>query len=126
MKHAFSMILSAVIFSAITLQTARGDEAQIKNNMLARKPQIEALKNAGQIGEDNKGFLGVVAEKLEDASTQVVTAENSDRTQVYTAIAKKQGTTPDLVGKRRSVQLAEQAKPGDYIMNASGKWEKKK
>jgi len=24
------------------------------------------------------------------------------------------------------VQLSEQAKPGDYIMNAAGKWEKKK
>ncbi len=126
MKPAFSMILSAVIFSAITLQTARGNEDQIKSNMLARKPQIEALKNAGTIGEDNKGFIGVVSGKLEGGSEKVVSAENGDRSAVYTAIARKQGTTADLVGRRRAVQLAEQAKPGDYLMNAAGKWEKKK
>ena len=128
MKNVLTLILSALILTTIALQPASGDVAQaeqIKNSMLARKPQIETLKNAGKIGEDNKGFLAVVSGALDPAAQKIVNDENSDRTQVYAAIAQFQSTTTALVGSRRAVQLAEQAKSGHFIMNAAGKWVKK-
>ncbi len=128
MKNALTLILSALILTSVALQPASGAVAQgeqIKNSMLARKPQIETLKNAGKVGEDNKGFLAAVSGGLDGAAQKIVNDENSDRTQVYAAIAKNQGTTAALVSSRRAAQLAEQAKSGDYIMNAAGKWVKK-
>ncbi len=128
MKNAITLILSALILTSVALQPASGAVAQgeqIKNSMLARKPQIETLKNSGKIGEDNKGFLAAVSGGLDGAAQEIISGENSDRRQVYAAIAKNQGTTAALVGTRRAAQLAEQARPGQYIMNAAGKWIKK-
>jgi uncharacterized protein YdbL (DUF1318 family) len=51
-----------------------------------------------------------------------VAAENNDRETVYAAIAKQQGTTAELVGKRRALQIANRAKPGQWVQDASGNW----
>ena len=118
----------AVLCTAFAMQPARGDESgaeKIKNSMLARKPQIDALKATGAIGEDNKGFLAVVSGTLGAADQAVMSAENADRGQVYKAIAAKTGTSSEDVGRRRAIQIAEQAKPGEHVMTAEGKWVKK-
>jgi len=128
MKQEITILMMAVLCTTFALQSARGDETQrekIKNSMLARKPQIDALKAAGAIGEDNKGFLAGVSGALGAADQAVVSAENADRSQVYKAIAAKSGATAEDVGRRRAIQIAEQAKPGEHIMTADGKWVKK-
>jgi uncharacterized protein YdbL (DUF1318 family) len=56
----------------------------------------------------------------------LVEAENEDRRKIYTAIAKQQGTTAALVGKRRALQIAGKADPGTMIQGADGKWGPKK
>jgi uncharacterized protein YdbL (DUF1318 family) len=55
-------------------------------------------------------------------SADVVAAENKDRETVYAAIAKQQETTAELVGKRRALQIANRAKPGQWIQDADGNW----
>jgi uncharacterized protein YdbL (DUF1318 family) len=87
-------------------------------------PVITALKAEGVVGENNKGYLEVIGTNKGKAG--VITAENSDRKQVYTAIAKQQETSVDLVGKRRAKQIAKKAKPGQWIQDQSGKWYQKK
>ena len=52
-------------------------------------------------------------------------AENSDRLKLYTAIAKKRGTTPENVGAQRAIQIANTAKSGVMLQDANGKWYKK-
>jgi uncharacterized protein YdbL (DUF1318 family) len=66
-------------------------------------------------------FVGQKKEKKD-----VVAAENADRKKVYAAIAKQQGTTAELVGKRRALQIAKKAKAGTWIQDQSGKWNQKK
>ncbi|PQP32971.1 DUF1318 domain-containing protein [Desulfobacteraceae bacterium SEEP-SAG10] len=97
---------------------------KIKARMKERLPVITALKAEGVIGENNKGYLEVIGGN--QAKKNVINAENSDRKQVYTAIAKQQGTSVDLVGKRRAKQIANKAKPGQWIQDQSGKWYRKK
>ena len=96
----------------------------IKARMKNRLPVIKELKAQGIVGEDNKGYLMFVGQKK--AKEDVVAAENKDRKTVYTAIAKKQGTTAELVGKRRALQIAKKADPGEWLQDASGKWYQKK
>ena len=95
----------------------------IKARMKNRLPVIKELKSQGIVGEDNAGFLQFVGDKK--VSADVVAAENKDRQTVYQAIAKQQGTTAELVGKRRALQIAKRAGPGEWVQDASGQWQQK-
>lgn len=116
-----SLLLSVLL---ITGASAFAESAEIKARMKERLPVITALKADGVVGENNKGYLEVIGANKGKAG--LINAENSDRKQVYTAIAKQQGTSVDLVGKRRAKQIAKKAKPGQWIQDQSGKWYQKK
>ena len=88
--------------------------------MQERLPIIVALKNEGIIGEDNKGYLSFLGSVRKKAD--VVAAENEDRRQVYSAIAKQQGTTVEVVGSLRAKKIAENASPGQWLQNEQGAW----
>jgi len=92
----------------------------IKARMKDRLPLIVELKAQGIVGENNQGYLEFIGGKK--AKPDVVAAENEDRKTVYTAIAKQQGTTAELVGKRRALQIAQKAGPGEWVQDANGKW----
>ena len=110
-------LLCGFIFSAM----AFGQD--IKARIKARQPVIQQLKAEGIVGENFAGYLEFRGGKKKNED--VVRAENSDRRKVYTEIAKQTGTTAEVVGKRRALRIAELAKPGDWLQNASGKWYKK-
>lgn len=116
-----SFFLSIIL---ITGASAFAGSDKIKARMKERLPVIKVLKAEGVIGENNKGYLEFIGGK--QAKKDVINAENSDRKQVYTAIAKQQGTSVDLVGKRRAKQIENKAKPGQWIQDQSGKWYQKK
>jgi uncharacterized protein YdbL (DUF1318 family) len=109
---------SGFIFSAM----AFGQD--IKARIKARRPIILELKAAGIIGENSMGYLEFRGSKKKNED--VVNAENSDRKIVYKKIGEKTGTTTEVVGQRRALKIAELAKPGDWLQNASGKWYRKK
>jgi uncharacterized protein YdbL (DUF1318 family) len=72
---------------------------------------------------EHQGFLAFIgADRKEQA---LVDAENNDRQLVYDAIAKQQGTAAEVVGRRRALQIADNAKPGEWIQDAGGKWVQK-
>ncbi len=96
----------------------------IKSRMKARLPVIKALKAKGVLGENNKGYLEFLKGNKENE--EVIKAENADRQIVYKAIAKQQGAKAEVVGKRRALQIAEKAKPGEWIQGESGSWSEKK
>lgn len=112
----------AVIAVMLTGATTAMGQQGIKERMKARLPVINDLKARGIVGENNRGFLEFRGLK---EKADVVNAENADRAMVYEAIAKQQGTTADLVGKRRAIQIRELALSGEWLQDASGKWFKK-
>jgi len=112
-------MLLGVLFVISAMAHAQG----IKERMLARLPQIEKMKSSGILGEDKNGYLDFVGKVRKNE--EVVAAENADRRKVYQAIAAKEGTTPELVGRRRALQIAENAAPGTWLQAADGKWYRK-
>jgi uncharacterized protein YdbL (DUF1318 family) len=98
--------------------------AALRERMENRLPAINALKDRHVVGETNRGFLevrgGVPAE-----SQQVVSEENSDRRQVYAALARQTGSTVDEVGRKRAEQVAGIAKRGHWIQSPAGEWRQK-
>ena len=116
----FFLLLS---FLFVTASSTTAHAQGIKARMLARLPQIDSMKSSGILGENNKGFLEFVGKTREDQD--VVEAENLDRQKVYEAIAAKEGTSPDLVGRRRALQIAENAVAGTWLQAQDGSWYKK-
>ena len=118
-QRTYTKILVIVLIGMfLTGISALADD--IKARMKNRLPVIKELKAQGIVGEDNKGYLKFVGGK--QAKPDVVAAENKDRQTVYAAIAKQQGTTADLVGQRRALQIAKRANKGEWVQDSSGKW----
>ena len=116
-------ILSVFILGIMVTDVYSASDS-IKQRMISRLPVIKALKDQGIVGENNTGFLEFVGNRKEKAD--VVAAENKDRKLVYEAIAKNQGTTTEVVGKHRAVQIAGKAQTGEWLQDANGKWYQKK
>lgn len=107
-------------------EAAKANErAAMRERFRAREPLITELKAKGAVGEAQNGFLATVNGELDADAKKLMNEENADRGKLFAAIAAKQGTTSDLVAKRRVSRNAERAKPGDYIMDADGKWTRK-
>ncbi|MGA6927445.1 MAG: YdbL family protein [Desulfosarcina sp.] len=116
-------VLVATMVAGVFLFSASASCADIKARMKDRLPKIIQLKAAGIIGETREGLLAFVgADRREQA---LVEAENQDRKRVYQAIASQQGTTAAMVAQRRALQIAENAKPGEWLQDAGGRWVQK-
>ena len=112
-----------IILAVILLSATSAFTQDIKERMKNRLPIIIELKNNGIIGENSLGYLEFVDAARE--KQDVVRAENKDRETVYKAIAGKQKTTVENVGKRRAQQIAQKADPGDWLKNEKGEWYQK-
>ena len=123
MKRKTIFAILPVFVLGILITNAYPSSKEIKQRMITRLPVIKALKGKGIVGEDNRGYLQFVGKKKE--KEEVVTAENKDRKLVYGAIAKQQGTTAEVVGQHRVVQIANKAQPGEWLQDANGKWYQK-
>lgn len=119
MKTIFSY--AALMALALVLCSGVAHADGLKDRMLARAPQINALKAQQAVGEDNKGYL----QALKDTGKDIVAAENADRKAVYAAIAQKQGVDPVFVGERRAAQIRERAEAGEMLQAPDGSWYKK-
>ena len=106
----------------VTTETAPIREVMM-GRFAARLPKIKELKTQGLVGENAKGFLQFVSDKRD--SEELVKTENSDRLIVYERIAKRQGATLDKVAKLKAEKNAKEAQPGEYILDAAGKWSQK-
>jgi hypothetical protein len=116
------VFLACFIFMTTVAHSA-SDAATIKEEMAARLPEINALKDQGFIGENNKGFLEYLTDNK--VAYALVQDENADRTIVYTAIAKSQGASPALVGERRANMIRENGQAGHWFQKPDGTWYKK-
>jgi uncharacterized protein YdbL (DUF1318 family) len=123
MKRMPVFILIVSMF-ALILSANNGLSQDIKERMRDRLPLIIELKKKGIVGENNLGLLQFIGKTKEQES--VVNEENNDRMKVYEAIAKQQGGTADLVGKRRAIQIAEKAETGEWLQDEQGAWYQKR
>jgi len=67
-------IFLLVVFAAGAFPSAK----EIQARMLARLPEIKALKDKGLVGENNQGLLEFVGQQKE--KQEIIRAENQDRT----------------------------------------------
>jgi uncharacterized protein YdbL (DUF1318 family) len=96
----------------------------VKQRMAQRLPQIDALKDRGAVGENNRGFLEARG-PLAGNENAAVSAENADRTEVYGALAQQTGSSADQVGRARAKRIAESSHAGVWLQEEGGRWYRK-
>jgi len=108
--------------SALPAQSA--DEAAITQRMMERVDEIDALKIAGKVGENNLGLLEQRA-ALEPDEIKLMNAENADRRSLYTTIGRRVGLTQSVVGQGRAEDLRRRSASGVWLQDTSGRWYRK-
>jgi uncharacterized protein len=124
MNHSLlrvAVMIVALVFTAAMVPAQ--DLGAVRARMAERLPQIDALKAAGAIGEDNKGYVAV--REAKDNAAQAVSAENADRRAVYDSIAKQTGSSADVVGRQRAQRIAAQSAAGVWLQREDGNWYRK-
>jgi uncharacterized protein YdbL (DUF1318 family) len=124
MKSILKTTLCLLVCGYLLLSVTAVWAQDLKSRMRARLPELVTLKAEGIIGENNQGYLTLL--KASTGKKALIDAENEDRRAIYAAIAKKQKTTPALVGQRRALQIAEKAAPGTMVQGEDGQWRAKK
>ena len=119
-KNLFFSSFFFVWIACTLFMAASVHSAGIKERMAGRIPAINALKDQGAIGENNKGFLEYRTGSK--PQPQLVADENKDRGIVYGAISKQQGAPAALVGERRANMIVQKGKTGHWFQKPDGTW----
>lgn len=120
----FAVLGCAIVGLLLTVPASAQNLKAERQRMEQRLASIDALKDRGAVGENNRGYLEARTNLAADAA-QLVSAENADRSAVYGALAQKTGTSAEQVGRARAKQIAQNSKPGVWIQHDNGQWQKK-
>lgn len=120
----FLATLCAFFFSVGSATAQNADEAAITQRMVERVDEIDALKIAGKVGENNLGLLEQRA-ALEPDEIKLMNAENADRRSLYTTIGRRVGLTQSVVGQGRAEELRRRSASGVWLQDTSGRWYRK-
>jgi uncharacterized protein YdbL (DUF1318 family) len=119
-------IVTAVAADAHQHQTAAersAAKAQLRLAFESRSTRLQALKDAGSIGETVKGLIAVTPEtKLPADDSQLVADENTDRQKLYDLLSEETGATREQVAERAARRNVEKAKTGEKIQKKDGSW----
>lgn len=125
MKRQLVLFLFVLVGCLIGVTTAvAAGVADAKARMRARVGELDQLKIAGNVGENNRGFLEV--RKAAGNAAAVVAAENKDRTDVFSDTASRTGSTSDAVGRTFAKQIAGASAAGVWIQGPDGEWRQKR
>ena len=116
--------LTLLAFFAATPGLHAQDLGAIKQRLMQRIPAIDALKERGVVGENNRGFLEARG-ALSAENTKVMSAQNTDRSAAYGALAQQTGSSPDQVGRARAKKIAEKSNAGVWLQDEGGRWYRK-
>ena len=85
---------------------------------------LSDAKNAGLIGEQANGYLGLVSKPASNETIALVKSVNTKRKIKYQEIASSKGLDLEVVEKQAGERVIAKTKIGNYINSGSG-WTKK-
>jgi uncharacterized protein YdbL (DUF1318 family) len=86
---------------------------------------LDEAKDAGRLGEQADGYLGLPPGAPESAQ-ELADEINAERKIRYAEIAKKNGTSPTAVAALAGKKLVERAPAGHWVRDTDGDWVRKK
>lgn len=101
MTYCKKVLLITFLTTILISPNAFGNNAI--ERMKGRVFQIEHLKKMGEAVELKTGYLKVMSN--DPNKKRLIEAENADRMEVYTKIAKEKGVSVEFVGQRRAASI---------------------
>lgn len=86
---------------------------------------LDEAKAAGQIGEKQDGYIGVVQASVPADVVALVESVNAQRRARYEEIAKENGIAVEDVAKLAFTRALENTRPGNFVEASPGQWVKK-
>ncbi len=126
MKISFFRLFAlsvALLIGGASVTLHAQDLNAVKARMAQRLSKLDDFKAKGLLGENNKGFVDL--RSSDSAAGDVLAEENKDRGEVYVALAKQTGSSPDQVGRARAKQIAAGRAAGVWLQKDDGSWYKK-
>lgn len=94
--------------------------------MKARVPDLVKAKEAGLIGEQQDGLVGLVNGAKADAQLlKLIADENEDRLQIYKTRSTEQSQAINVFMKVMGEARIESEKKGRFFQSTDGSWKKK-
>lgn len=116
-------VVMALLLGAAGL-TAAEDARAAAERIKDRLESIDAMKEAGLVGETAEGLLAA-REELGPRRETLVEAENRDRLIIYRVVAEQTGRSVKEVGQQRALRIAATATEGTWLQNTDGEWYRK-
>ena len=116
MRSSTSGTIAAIIIGFFVLSITTWSES-------AWALDLQQAKSQGLVGERLDGYLGIV--KPAAGVQSLLDKINSGRRDYYRDIAKRNGTSQDVVEALAGKKAIQKTPAGQYIQNASGGWIKK-
>ena len=118
------LLLLTVLVAGFAGPARAQDSGAIKSRMAQRLGAIDALKDRGIAGENNRGYLEARgAAGGEDQ--RLISEENADRRAAYALIAQQTNSDVDAVGRARAQRIAIGSKRGVWVQEPTGEWRQK-
>ena len=86
---------------------------------------LDSAKAAGLVGERVDGYVGIVDPAAPGGIVAMVQSINGKRRDKYQSVAAKNGTSLQAVEAIAGDKLVRRAKPGEYVMDSTGRWHRK-
>lgn len=86
---------------------------------------VQEAKNAGWIGEQRDGYLGLVTEQAPAGVGELLAQINQERRRSYQGIASKNNIDLRAVEALAAEKAMQKTPPGQFIQGADGRWVKK-
>lgn len=129
----FVMLVSCLGLATVTAQATPYDIKemtpaiqQVLDARKARHSELRRLKSEGLLGEDNQGFVKVLAD--DPMAQELARAENTDRQVIYEAIVEQHQLGSEGLAQVKAAFAEvqrEKAQAGVSIQLPSGEWVKK-
>ena len=135
MKNKITVLAMTVFVTLLTFPVFAGEYdikvmtpaiQQAIQGRQARYFQLDQLKQAGALGENNQGYVQV--RESSPAAESVAQAENYDRQVIYQAIVEQNGLGPEGMANVQAVFAEVQrgkARPGEWFQSRTGEWTEK-
>lgn len=120
-RSIFLVLLAALLFGVAPATVHAQSKEALAKRFKERLPAIDKLRQAGLVGENNQGYLEPRG-NLSTEQGKTVEAENADRKALYEMISKQLGVSANVVGERRAVDIAKQARAGIWLQKPNGEW----
>ena len=90
----------------------------------ARASDLDDAKAQGWVGERRDGYLGLI-EGAPATAQPLIDRINTERRAAYESVATSNNVPRDQVEALAGQKLIARAKPGEFIMDAAGRWIRK-